>query len=208
MYIRVLNGEIIMASKNCLNCGASLDLDAKFCSNCGTIQKTATPSLTTSPPSYNYANVPMGYNNPQPNPSIIQVMAIIEIVIGVLGTLGTIFVGYLLYYINKYGITNGYISIPYDSPMNMNTRYMISMNFINTIMLIILIIILLVSITTIVCGVGLYRFRNWGRIGSMVIGGISLISFPLGTAFCVAMLYLLTRSENIRLFTENNTISP
>lgn len=203
MYNRTINGDNIMASKNCMNCGALLDLDAKFCSVCGSAQKMMNPPPTTSVPMYNYANVPVGYNyTPQPNPSIIKVMAIIEIVIGIFGFLGVMVMGYVLYYINKYGITFSYES--YNGYMATSSQHMVNVRFISIILAIILILLLIAAICAIVFGVGLYKFRNWGRIGSMVIGGFSLLSFPLGTIFGGVMIYLLTRQENVGLFTPRN----
>ena len=57
---------------------------------------------------------------------------------------------------------------------------------------------------SLIFGAGLYKLRNWGRIGSMIVSCFSLLSFPLGTIYGGVMLYLLTRPENKLLFIQKS----
>ncbi len=71
---------------------------------------------------------------------------------------------------------------------------------IETIFLIIIAVLLVIGILSIISAINLLQFKNSGRTGTMVVGALSLISFPLGTLFGVAVLYYLTRPEAEYLF--------
>jgi hypothetical protein len=62
------------------------------------------------------------------------------------------------------------------------------------------VIMLLFAIPYIVCGVGLLKFRRWARVLGIILAAISLVRFPLGTAFGVYALIILFRKDTEALF--------
>lgn len=52
-------------------------------------------------------------------------------------------------------------------------------------------------------GIGLIKFREWGRILALIVSFLNLISFPVGTALAVYSLVILLNSEAIELFHKN-----
>jgi ABC-type phosphate transport system permease subunit len=71
---------------------------------------------------------------------------------------------------------------------------------IEAIFLIIIVVFLVVGLLSIISAILLLRYKNSGRTGTMIVGAISLINFPIGTLFGVAALYYLTRPEAEYLF--------
>jgi hypothetical protein len=61
-------------------------------------------------------------------------------------------------------------------------------------------VMLLFAIPYIVCGVGLLKFRRWARVLGIILAAISLVRFPLGTAFGVYALIILFRKDTEALF--------
>lgn len=55
--------------------------------------------------------------------------------------------------------------------------------------------LLLLSIVFVVVGSGLWRMRPWARIPTLVIAGISLVKFPVGTVVGGLTLWYLLREE-------------
>ena len=182
-----------MSSKFCSNCGASIDVDTKFCSTCGAVQKSVSSVNTPAPyaQNYTYANVPVGYSTPKPQVSEIKILAIIEVGAGafILFSMLALF-GFLTYSLNRYSANN---------PTSTSTE---NLGPILALLFALGAFVLIYAICAIIFGIGLYRFRNWGRIGSMVIGALSLVSFPLGTLYGGIMIYLLTKQENKVLFNQ------
>ena len=51
------------------------------------------------------------------------------------------------------------------------------------------------SIPNIIAGYGLLQRKSWARILALVLGCLSLLSFPFGTALGVYTLWVMTRPE-------------
>lgn len=60
----------------------------------------------------------------------------------------------------------------------------------------------LLSIVGIIGGIGLLKMRPWGRILALIVGFISLIRIPLGTALGIYTIWVLMNDETIKLFRE------
>ena len=56
------------------------------------------------------------------------------------------------------------------------------------------------AVANIVVGVGLWKFKRWARIAGIILGVLSLISFPFGTAFGIYALIILFRKDTDALF--------
>ncbi len=57
------------------------------------------------------------------------------------------------------------------------------------------IIIAVFSLPNIIAGWGLLKRKSWSRILALVLGCLSLLSFPLGTALGIYALWALTKPE-------------
>ena len=52
----------------------------------------------------------------------------------------------------------------------------------------------------IIVGFGLTRFRNWGRIGGIILSALNLLNFPFGTALGLYGLWALLAPDSEKLF--------
>ena len=68
-------------------------------------------------------------------------------------------------------------------------------NFGMNILLGIGILVMLLSIFVLASGIGLLKSKKWSKISSLIVGALSIFSFPLGTIFGVFTLYYLTKPE-------------
>jgi hypothetical protein len=57
------------------------------------------------------------------------------------------------------------------------------------------------AIPGLVAGYGLLTWKSWGRILAIVVGILSLINFPLGTAVGIYTLWVLFQEEATDYFT-------
>lgn len=60
--------------------------------------------------------------------------------------------------------------------------------------------LLLLSLPSIVAGIGLVRFRNWGRILGVVVSVFHLLNFPFGTALGAYGLWVLSSDRSREAF--------
>jgi hypothetical protein len=58
----------------------------------------------------------------------------------------------------------------------------------------------LLSIPGLVVGIGLTKFQGWSRIGGLVLSGLNLLNFPLGTALGIYGLWVLLSKEAEAVF--------
>jgi hypothetical protein len=66
--------------------------------------------------------------------------------------------------------------------------------------------LIIVSIPGIIGGIGLLRFKPWGRILTLIIGFLKLLDIPFGTALGVYTIWILLREDAEKLFSK--TLSP
>jgi len=60
--------------------------------------------------------------------------------------------------------------------------------------------IFLVSVPGIIAGIGLFKFKEWARIFSIILGILNLPGFPIGTALGLYTLFIMLDSETVKLF--------
>jgi hypothetical protein len=65
---------------------------------------------------------------------------------------------------------------------------------------IIMFIFLIIAVPSIVAGIGVLMRREWGRIVALVVGILSLIDIPFGTALGVYTIWILMNDEMRPLF--------
>ena len=66
---------------------------------------------------------------------------------------------------------------------------------------------LLENALNIIAGVGLLKYKNWGRILSIILGILSLFNLPIGTALGIYTLWVVFNSETMQLFDGGSAIS-
>jgi hypothetical protein len=64
------------------------------------------------------------------------------------------------------------------------------------------IFLFLLSIPKIIAGIGLMKRKEWGRILTLIVAFLSILSFPLGTALAIYSFVILIKDEAIQLFRE------
>lgn len=172
----------------CKNCGSQLDSDdsAQFCSSCGfslvkgnhekPVYSNKPIELTSSPAMTHASKV-------KDLKSYIQIIAVFEIVIGALLLVGSFLI----------------LAVRHFAIQNVTAADVESVNGFNFGMAILLgmgILIFLYAIFVLASGIGLLKSKKWAKVTSMVVGALSVFSFPLGTIFGVFTLYNLTKPES------------
>ncbi len=61
-------------------------------------------------------------------------------------------------------------------------------------------VIALLALPRLIAGIGLLRFRPWGRILTLVVSIIGLLDFPVGTGIGIYALWVLTHRDAEPLF--------
>jgi len=56
------------------------------------------------------------------------------------------------------------------------------------------------NILNIIAGVGLLKYKSWGRILAIILGIINLLGFPIGTALGIYTLWAMFNEETKQLF--------
>jgi len=69
-------------------------------------------------------------------------------------------------------------------------------------------VMFLLAVPSIVAGIGVLQRREWGRVIAIIVGAVSLLDFPLGTALGVYTLWLLMDNEARELFTKPSYAHP
>ena len=71
---------------------------------------------------------------------------------------------------------------------------------IGTLGAIVVLITALASLPNLFAGYGLIKFRNWGRILTLILSFLNLPAFPLGTALGIYGIWVLFNGESVRIF--------
>ena len=62
------------------------------------------------------------------------------------------------------------------------------------------IVLTIVSLPSIVAGIGVLKHRSWARYLAMILGAVSLLNIPIGTALGGYTLWVLLHDESEELF--------
>lgn len=60
--------------------------------------------------------------------------------------------------------------------------------------------VFLLSLPELIGGLGLLKFRRWGRILMIIVSVVGLVQFPLGTGVGIYSLWVLFHRETMELF--------
>lgn len=173
-----VNKQYEASSDYCTNCGAFIGPESFFCQSCGAKVTVVTDSSRL-----------------QTFKGYIQVLAIVEIVFGIMalfaGLFVTFFVPFLFY------VLRDEISAEVGEYTSVNVIALVSVLVFG-----IGLLLFVYAFASIISGRKLLQHKNSGRIGTMVIGALSLFNFPFGTFFGLAALYVLSQPEVEQLYTK------
>ncbi|MFX0113266.1 MAG: hypothetical protein ACFFB3_01835 [Candidatus Hodarchaeota archaeon] len=183
----------------CPNCGTPYFPEDQFCSGCGDPIPKTPPSSRTSSSSLGVPIHSTPFASQARGEEIkgyVQIIGIVEIVFGALSLIGAVFIGIAGFYIHRF-ITEADTA---DSGTTSTVDTSTVASFATILFFAIAALLLAYGVLAIVSGKRLLEYRASGRMGTMIIGALSLISFPFGTIFGIAALYVLTRPEAEPLF--------
>ena len=63
-------------------------------------------------------------------------------------------------------------------------------------------ILIMLSLPRLIAGIGLLKYRSWGRILTIIVSILGLIDFPVGTALGAYGLWVLLHRDTLALFDE------
>ena len=173
----------------CDQCGKQSNPDSKFCSNCGrSFIPAAAPAASQPPPTAR----PMQYSAPAMAPASmkmdnhLRILGIIWILRGVLHAFGGIWLGFmgstfLPHVINSY--PRVFFGMPFGRLIGSSIAFggFIAVAF---------------GIIDVLTGWALLQHEQWGRTLALVVGVITLLSFPFGTALGIYTLIILLPSQS------------
>jgi len=61
-------------------------------------------------------------------------------------------------------------------------------------------IIIMLSLPRLIAGIALLKYRNWGRILTVIVSILGLVDFPVGTALGIYGLWVLLHKDTLPLF--------
>jgi len=64
-----------------------------------------------------------------------------------------------------------------------------------------LIFTIVTGIPSVICGIGLLKHKRWARILGIVLAALTVIHFPIGTAFGIYALYVFFQKDTEALLT-------
>ncbi|MHA2365289.1 MAG: hypothetical protein ACXAC7_15125 [Candidatus Hodarchaeales archaeon] len=186
--------------RRCSNCGDYTKPDELFCQSCGAAIVSNNPKTTPNT---------IGYQSSKPSPAIhpsrgsydniksyTQILGTIEIVFGIFALIFGILLGVFSFFVPNLIEYENEINAGYDSgvPTELSGFFVI-------LFLVFAIMMLIYAYVAITSGIRCLQYKNKGRIGTLIIGAVSLIMIPFGTIFGVAVLYVFTRPEIDEIFT-------
>jgi hypothetical protein len=167
----------------CTNCGIDLGPAARFCSGCGTLLAEA-PVRSVKKRDWDlHVNV-LGW--------LIIAHAALVGAIGLIVMLGGAFVRNLILRNPRLLESANPNDVPPPEVLAVlgPVTFMIGGIF------------LLIAVPSLIAGIGLLRYRTWGRGLTLVLSFLRLLEFPLGTATAVYSFWILLSQEGRRFYDE------
>jgi hypothetical protein len=168
---------------HCTHCGLELDSNARFCSSCGSAVGEALP-----------ATAPVKVRDWDFHVSVLgwimiahaAITGLIALIVMVGGQVAGQFV------LNNPRILD---NADPDIPPEVFT-------LIGPITFLVGVLLLIVSMPSVAAGVGLLRYRSWGRGLTLALSVLRLIDFPLGTATAIYSFWVLLSQGGKNFFKE------
>jgi zinc-ribbon domain len=163
----------------CDHCGASVNPGQNFCSRCGKqLAAAANPPAPEPPhpPPPRSAPLPPIESRVERHLKIVAILWLVVSIFGLLPALGFFFGG---------GIAMHFVPFP------MRAFFLPIAGFIA-------VLLLGTAVGGLLAGWGLLNYRPWARVLGLVLGVISLLHFPFGTALGIYTLWVLLPAESER----------
>jgi hypothetical protein len=168
----------------CRNCGIDLGPSAKFCSACGNSLAVVNAN-TAKPRDWDlHVNV-LGW--------LVIAHAALVGVIGLIVLVGGVFVRRLL-------VENPHLLLDHADPNDLPPADVITI--LGPATFLIGIFFLMIALPSIIAGIGLLRYRTWGRGLTLVLSFLRLLEFPFGTATAVYSFWVLLSQGGKRFYNE------
>ena len=161
----------------CTNCGIDLGENAKFCSKCGDSLATVSPVPAKSRDWDLHVSV-LGW--------LVIAHAAMTGLIGLIVMFGGMFVRNLI-------ARNPQLLIDGTSPHDVPPPEFFAL--IGPVTFLIGVIFLLISLPSVAAGVGLLRYRSWGRGLTLVLSFLRLLEVPFGTVTAFYSFWVLLSKE-------------
>lgn len=166
----------------CTQCGLELAADAKFCSSCGNALSETAPPLASR--DWNFHVGMLGW--------LVIAHASFTALIGLIVMFGGQLMGGL--------IRNNPNLFDHADPDLIPPPEFV--NLLGPVTFLIGVIFLLVATPSIAAGVGLLRYRNWGRMLTLILSFLRLMEFPFGTFTAIYSFWVLLSREGKNFFSE------
>jgi len=167
----------------CINCGIDLGATAKFCSSCGTSLPDAT-SVASKARDWDFH---------------VNVLAWLTIahaaLVGVIGLIVMI----CGQFVNKLILENPHL---FDNANPNDVPPPEVLNIVGPATFLIGIIFMFIALPSIAAGIGMLRYRNWGRMLALVMSFVRLLEFPFGTLTSIYAFWVLLSHEGKRFYSE------
>ncbi|MHA2365290.1 MAG: zinc-ribbon domain-containing protein [Candidatus Hodarchaeales archaeon] len=184
-----------MSLKVCPNCGDYVKPDELFCQSCGTALSKSTTASTQqghSTTSYHPSSpTSVTQKSIEEAKSYIQIIGTIEIVFGILAIFIGLLMGLIAFFVPALILT--------DSSTGTEDQEIVAA-FLFILLFVFAILFLIHGIIQIYFGNALMKYKKSGRTVTMINGAIHLVNMPIGTAFGVFALFVLTKPEVEQLF--------
>jgi hypothetical protein len=131
-----------------------------------------------------------GPNEPQMKQHV-SILGILYIVFGALGILAAL--SLLLIFGGAAGIIRMVGSSDPDAA--------VAVPILGVLGIVLFFLVVVLSVPGLIVGIGLVKFRSWGRIGGLVLSALNLLNFPFGTALGAYGLWVLLSKETEAVFT-------
>ncbi|HUZ46108.1 MAG TPA: zinc ribbon domain-containing protein [Terriglobia bacterium] len=162
----------------CHNCGASIIQGQKFCSKCGAeLAATANPPAQATSAAPAAAPFPPVQKRIEKHARILAILWLAASGLRLLPALGLFLLG------------GGFVMHFVPFPMRA---------FILPIAGVLGAFLLASALAGLIAGWGLLHYRPWARVLALVLGAVSLIHFPFGTALGIYTLWVLLPTESER----------
>jgi len=168
---------------HCTHCGFELDSNASFCSSYGSAIGEALP-----------ATAPVKARDWDLHVSVLGWIMIAHAAITALIGLIVIFGGQVA---GQFVLQNPRILDNADPDIPPEAFALIA-----PITFLVGVILLIVSVPSVAAGVGLLRYRSWGRVLTLILSVLKLLEFPLGTITAIYSFWVLLSRGGKTFFKE------
>jgi zinc-ribbon domain len=168
---------------HCTHCGLELDSNARFCSSCGSAIGDALP-----------ATAPVKVRDWDFHVNVLAWIMVAHAAITALIGLIVMFAGQVA---AKFILDNPRILDNADPDIPPE-----AFTLIGPIAFLVGVLLLIVSMPSVAAGVGLLRYRNWGRVLTLLLSVLGILQVPLGTATAIYSFWVLLSEGGKSFFKE------